>query len=322
MKKTKKYAVGVDLGGTSIKVGIVSKEGKIVAKTAVETLADLGPKTVVAQIKKGINNIYKEYRKEIEGIGIGSPGIVSIEKGTVEHPPNLNNWKKVPLGDLIEDEFKVKVTVENDANAAAIGELIFGAGRRLNDFIMVTLGTGVGGGIIIDRKIYRGEIGAAGELGHLSIEFDGPQCNCGNRGCVETYVGNSYLVDRVVKEIEGKKDSKIFELLNNNLDYLTPKIIHDAALAGDEFAKKVIIDTGRYLGYGLSSVINVLDISRVIVGGGVAGFGQLLFDSIGNTIKERTLKSLQGRVKILPARLKNEAGIKGASSLVFYRALL
>lgn len=322
MKKMKKYAVGVDLGGTSIKIGIVSKEGKIIAKTAVETLADMGPKTVVNQIKKGINSLLPGYKKEIEGIGIGSPGIVSIEKGTVENPPNLNNWKKVQLGDLIESEFKIKVIVENDANAAAIGELIFGAGRKLNDFIMVTLGTGVGGGIIIDRKIYRGEIGAAGELGHTTIDYNGPQCNCGAKGCVETFVGNSYLVDRVVKEIQGKKDSKIFELLNNNLDYLTPKIISDAAQSGDEFAKGVIVDTGRFLGYGLASSVNILDISKIVIGGGVAGFGKLLFDSIENTVKERTLKSLQSRVKILPAKLRNEAGILGASSLVFYKAQL
>jgi len=322
MKKTKLYSVGVDIGGTSIKVGVVSKDGKIIAKTAVDTLSELGPKGVVNQIIKGINNVLPEYIKEIEGIGIGAPGIVSIEKGTVEHPPNLYNWKKVHLGKLIEDEFRLKVTVENDANAAAIGELMYGAGRQFEDFIMITLGTGVGGGIILNRKIYRGEIGAAGEIGHTTIDYNGPLCNCGANGCVETYIGNGYLVDQVIREKHNQKNSKIFELLDHNLDYLTPKIISDAAQQGDDFARKVIIDAGRYLGIGLASVVNILDISKIIIGGGVAGFGKLLFDSVENSLREKTLKSLRSRVKIYPAKLKNEAGIKGASSLVFYRALL
>lgn len=320
MRNVKKYALGVDIGGTSIKVGVVSKEGKIVAKTAVDTLSELGPKGVVNQIRKGINNVLPEFKKELEGIGIGAPGIVDINTGVVENPPNLHNWKKVNLGKIIEEDFGLRVTVENDANGAAIGELIFGAGRKFNDFIMITLGTGVGGGIIINRKIYRGEIGAAGEIGHTTIDYNGPLCNCGSYGCIETYIGNGYLVDRVIREKHTQKNSKIFKLLNDNLDYLTPKIISDAAQQGDEFAKSVIVDAGRYLGIGLASVVNILDISRIIIGGGVAGFGKVLFDAVENSIRERTLKSLRSRVKIYPAKLRNEAGILGASSLVFYRA--
>lgn len=315
-----KFAIGVDLGGTSIKVGVVSKEGKIEKKISVDTLADGGPDIVIHQIKKGIDQVIEKYLKQIVGIGIGSPGVVAAKKGMVEHPPNLPGWEKVPLGKIIEKEYKIDTFVENDANAAAVGELIFGAGKGIDNFIMVTLGTGVGSGLIIDGKLYRGETGAAGELGHITIDYKGPKCNCGNIGCVETYVGNNYMVERVSAELGNHAESKIFELLDNNLGQLSPKIICDAANGGDPYAKSVVIETGKYLGYGLASVVNLLDISKIIVGGGVAGFGKLLFDSIQDTIKERTLKSLKDRIEVLPAKLKNEAGILGASALVFYQS--
>ncbi|MGE5402200.1 MAG: ROK family protein [Ignavibacteriales bacterium] len=320
MAKSKKYVIGVDLGGTSIKVGVVSKEGKLVKKVFVDTLASQGPKVVVNQIKKGIDLVIGDYKKEVGGIGIGSPGVVSMKKGTVENPPNLPGWTKVPLGKLIEKEFNIRTVVENDANAAAVGELIFGAGKNFSDFVMVTLGTGVGGGIIIDGKLYRGEKGAAGELGHMTIDYNGPKCNCGSYGCIETYVGNNYLVERVNKELQSGKATKIYDLLDNNLNNLTPKVVFDAAQLGDEFAKSVIVETGSYLGYALTSVINLLDIDKILIGGGVAGFGVLLFDSIRDTIRQRVLKPLAPRIKVLPAKLKNEAGIKGASALVFYQA--
>lgn len=320
MAKNKKYVIGVDLGGTSIKVGVVSKDGKLIKKGFVDTLADQGPKTVVNQIKKGIELVLCDYRTDIGGIGIGAPGVVSMEKGTVENPPNLPGWKKVFLSRVIEDEFNLRTVVENDANAAAVGEMIFGAGKNFTDFIMVTLGTGVGGGIIINRKLYHGMQGAAGELGHTTIDFNGHRCNCGSYGCIETYVGNGYIVERVHNLLkDGKQETEIYDLLDNNLNNLTPKIINDAAQLGDEFSKSIIVDTGKYLGYALASSINLMDIHNVIIGGGVAGFGALLFDSVRETVKQRVLTSLAPKVKIVPAKLKNEAGIKGASSLVFYK---
>jgi glucokinase len=318
MSKEKKYVIGVDLGGTSIKVGVVDKDGKIQKKASVETLANGGPDIIIHQIKKGIDTVLEDFEKEIAGIGIGSPGVVSKKKGTVENPPNFSNWNKIHLGKIIEKEYGIDTFVENDANAAAIGELIFGAGVGLSDFIMVTLGTGVGGGIIMNGKIYRGETGAAGELGHIIIQSDGNPCNCGGFGCIETYAGSNYLVDRISNELQNHPESKIFEILDNKLEHLSPKIISEAALAGDEFAKSVIMDTGRYLGYALTSAVNILDISTIIVGGGVSGFGKVLFDSLEKTLKERVLTSHKENIKIFPAKLKNEAGIKGASALVFY----
>ena len=313
-----KYAIGVDLGGTKIKLGIVTSEGKIIKKTAVPTLAEEGAEKSIGQIKNGIAHLIKGNKKIINGIGIGAPGVVSLKKGTVENPPNLPGWGRVHLGKIISNEFSLPTFVENDANAAAIGEFIYGAGKKLDSFIMVTLGTGVGGGIIYNKKLFRGDFGAAGEIGHTSIDYKGPKCKCGSYGCLEVYLGNNYLIENVKKDLDGNRDSKIFELIDNNLENLSPKIIHEASLLGDEFSQNVIKDAGNKLGYGLASIVNVIDISNIIIGGGVAGFGKPLFDAVKDGLCSRVLTSLKPRIKVKPASLKNNAGVKGAASLVFH----
>jgi glucokinase len=321
MSKKEKYAVGVDLGGTNLKLGIVTDDGQIIEKSALKTNADEGPDSIIRQIIKGINEIFLNNKFKIQGVGIGSPGVVSPEHGTVENPPNLPHWGTVPLGKYIKEEFGLAVHVENDANAAAIGEMIFGAGKDLNSFIMITLGTGVGGGIIHNRQIFRGEFGAAGEIGHMTINFEGPKCNCGSIGCIETYIGINYLKKRVSEELLEHRNSKIWNLINDNLAEVTPKIIQEAAEMDDEYAKFVIERMGLHLGAALASVSNLLDINTIIVGGGVAGFGAPLIDAITKNIKERVLTSIKNRVKVIPALLKNDAGIQGASALVFYKSL-
>ncbi len=320
MSKSEKYAVGVDLGGTSVKVGIVTEKGKIVKKTSIDTKASGGPKVVVAQIEKAVAQLLEKNKKKIQGIGIGAPGTISTKKGTVQNPPNLPGWEKVNLGKIIEKKFGNDVYVENDANAAAIGEMIFGAGKKLESFLMITLGTGVGGGIIFNKKLFRGQTGGAGELGHMTIDLNGPKCNCGSFGCIETYVGNNYLVERVKKQLKENKSSLILKLVDNDLSKLTPKIINDALVQDDKFAQSVIVDLGKYLGAALASACNLLDISTFIIGGGVAGFGAPLFNEIEKTTKSRVLTPLRKRVKIIPAKLKNDAGIKGASALVFHNS--
>jgi glucokinase len=318
MTEKEKYAIGVDLGGTSVKLGIVSHQGKIIKKTAVETKAEDGPESVISQIKYGINILLHKNNLKLNGIGIGSPGTVNIKKGIVETPPNFPGWKKINLGKIIKKEFNIKVHVDNDANAAAIGEMIFGAGKNIDSFVMITLGTGVGGGIVFNRKIFRGEHGGAGEVGHVTIDYKGEKCNCGSYGCIEAYAGNAYLIRRVKEQLNNYPDSLIWDLISKNPNNLTPKIIDTAALKGDEFAKSVIRDLGYYLGAAFSSVSNLLDINTFIIGGGVAGFGAPLFKTIKEIMTQRVLTPLRPKIKIIPARLKNDAGIKGASSLVFY----
>ncbi len=318
MAKQIKTAIGVDLGGTNIKIGIVSSNGKILKKTSIKTEAHQGHEKVIENIKSGIKEILKSNKQKIKGIGIGCPGVINVKKGTVENPPNIPGWKKVKLGSIIQKEFKIDVCVENDANAAAIGEMIFGAGKKYSSFIMVTLGTGVGGGIVFNKKIFRGEFGAAGEIGHISIDGNGPACNCGSYGCIEAYIGNQYLKDRVRIELADQSDSKIWELIDNDLSNVSPRIIQNAAEFGDKYAQSIIHSMGVQLGTVFASLSNVLDISTFIIGGGVAGFGKPLFETICKTATARVLTPLRPRVKVIPAKLKNDAGIKGASALVFY----
>jgi glucokinase len=320
MNTQSSYAIGVDLGGTSVKLGIVSQQGKIIKKTAVETKAEDGPQSVIGQIKYGINILLHNNKFKLHGIGIGSPGTVSIKNGIVENPPNFPGWKKINLGSIITKEFNTKVHVDNDANAAAIGEMIFGAGKNINSFVMITLGTGVGGGIVFNRKIFRGEHGGAGEVGHITIDYKGEKCNCGSFGCIEAYAGNAYLIRRVKQDLNNYPNSMIWNLISKNPDNLTPKIINIAAEKGDVFAKSIVKDMGKFLGAAFSSVSNLLDINTFIIGGGVAGFGNPLFSSIKEIMTQRVLTPLRPKIKIIPAKLRNDAGIKGASSLVFYNS--
>ena len=318
MGKTAKYAIGVDLGGTNIKIGIVTDKGKIIKQTSIKTEAEGGPKKVISNIQKGIEEILVKNKIKIQGIGIGCPGVVSTKKGIVENAPNLPGWKNIKLGSILKNKFGYKVHLENDANAAAIGELIFGAGKKFKSFVMVTLGTGVGGGIVFNKKIFRGEFGAAGEIGHISIDVNGPKCNCGSTGCIEAYAGNSYLKEKIRSELNNYPESRVWKLIENDLTKVSPRTIQAAAEKNDAYSRFVIDRMGRQLGVALASLSNLLDISTFIIGGGVAGFGKPLFDSTRITITQRVLSSLRSRVLVIPAKLKNDAGIQGASSLVFY----
>jgi len=318
--KNEKYALGVDIGGTNIKLGIVSEKGEIILSSLVPTNRKGGPEEVISQLKKGIAEIIFENEIKIEGIGIGAAGSVSSQKGTVSNPPNVPGWKVINIVEIIKEEFNIPVFIDNDANAAAIGEMLYGAGKFFNSFALVTLGTGVGGGLILNRRIYQGDTGAAGEIGHISVDHNGRMCNCGSKGCVEAYVGNHYLMDIVKEELAEHQGSKILDIINKNTDLLTPKIINEAASSGDEYALQIIERVGFYVGVALSSVGNLLDVDTFIIGGGVSAFGVPLLNSIKRTIEQNVLKALKDRIKVVPAMLKNEAGIIGSSSLVFYNS--
>lgn len=318
MTREEKFAIGIDLGGTSVKSGIVSGNGKIVKKISIETKAEEGPKAVIKQIKKSVKLLLEGNRRKIEGIGIGAPGTIEIKKGTVENPPNFPGWGRIHLGSILEHEFGMKTRAENDANAAAIGEMIFGAGKKLQNFILVTLGTGVGGGLILGGKLFRGESGGAGEIGHMTIDYNGKKCKCGGTGCVEAYTGNQYLIEDVKKELPEHSESKLIELMAD--EELTPKLISKAAELNDEYAISIVKRYGLRLGSSLANAVNLLDVTHIIIGGGQAGFGDLLFNAVEDSIKERVLIPMKPRISVKPAKLKNDAGIKGASALVFYKA--
>jgi len=235
----------------------------------------------------------------------------------VKAPPNFANWDEVPLRDEIARLFPASlVAVENDANAAAIAESKFGAGMQYPNFLFVIWGTGVGGGIILNRKIFRGPTGGAGEIGHVTIDYNGPQCNCGNLGCVETYVGQRYLSQRAALRLQSHPESKILQLVGGDLSRIEPVYISQAANAGDAVARDILMEAGELLGIGLAGVMNIMDLRVSIIGGGISAAGDFVMNAVQESVIRHVLKPLRKEIRVLPARLGNNAGLLGAAGLV------
>ncbi|MCM8767253.1 MAG: ROK family protein [Candidatus Omnitrophica bacterium] len=311
-----KKAVGIDLGGTYIKAGLVDETGKILKKQQFPTLAEKNDRQLVlTQIEKSIEFAFEI---DIEGIGIGTPGVVDDE-GIVYEAPNLPEWDNINLKKIFEEKFKKKVVVENDVNTIAWGEYLFGAGKGSKTMICITLGTGLGGGIVKDGKLLRGGKYSAIEIGHITIDYKGPKCKCGNIGCIERFVGRDYIVERAIKGIKEGKKTKIYQLVNGDLDKITPKTISDAYNLGDEFAESIWIDVGVCLGAMFASLVNLLNPDLIVIGGGIAQAGKILFDTIEKTIKERAMKILSKNLRVVPAGLGVDAGIVAAASLIFQK---
>ncbi len=320
MMEEKTFAIGIDLGGTSIKAASVGRTGSIMQQMSVDSKASIGPAAVIEQLHVAIREILSRHNvADCLGIGIGSPGVVD-ERGVVKYPPNFAHWSDVPLAEAIRKDQPMRVEVENDANAAAIAESKFGAGIDHKDFLFVIWGTGVGGGIIIDRKIFRGSQGGAGEIGHITIDHNGPDCNCGSRGCIESYIGQRYLSTHARHLLErlGKSapPTKISELVGGNLDKIEPYIISMAAEQGDKVAREILEEAGELLGYALASALNILDLRIVVIGGGISAAPHYVYEAIESALRERVLKPYKPDVRVIRAKLGNTAGAIGAASLV------
>lgn len=313
-----KFAIGVDLGATTVKTGIVSSSGKILYQNKLPTNGHLGPSAVIQQIELSVRDamMHSDGKKAV-GIGIGAPGVVDDE-GVVKSPPNMAQWNEIPLAREVKKIFRrYQIKVENDANAAAIAESKFGAGRRFPDFLFVIWGTGVGGGIILDHKIYRGPSGGAGEIGHISIHYEGPECNCGNHGCVEAYVGQRYLSQRTAERLKTQPESMIAQLVGGDLSKLEPVYIAQAAQQGDQLAREILTEAASLLGVAIAGVMNTMDLRVSIIGGGISAAGDFVLDAVQESVRSRVLTPLRPGIKVLQAQLGNNAGILGAAGLVF-----
>jgi glucokinase len=316
----KNIIIGVDLGGTRIKLGAANQQGDIVKDINVAAEAEKGPQSVISNIIKGCKELIDSGifpKDSVKGVGIGAPGSVDLDGGTVKYPPNFPNWGVVRLGEEVSKGLNgLTVEVDNDANAAIAGESKFGAGKNTDNFFMLTLGTGVGGGIIIDNKVFRGVTGAGAELGHISIDYKGEPCKCGNIGCIEAYVGQRYFSKRTADQLKDYPGSKIHDLINGDIDKLEPFIIFKAAEAGDEFAIKALAEFGFYVGVAISNLVNIFDFQLAVIGGGISAAGSFIFDPMIKTANERVLSVHRDKFKIVPAELGNRAGILGAAALV------
>ncbi|MDK2806605.1 MAG: glucokinase [Thermoanaerobacterium sp.] len=313
----KKLACGVDLGGTKINTGIMDSDGNILYNVKVPTEADKGPQHVINNIKKSIIDSLKNTKLEIDqiaGIGIGAPGPLNADSGVVECPPNLPGWIDIHLVDILKQEFNTEIKLNNDANAAALAEHLFGAGQGIDDMVYVTVSTGIGGGAIIGGKLYNGANSNAAEIGHHSINFDGPRwCNCGNPGCLESYASGTSLVKFAKKYIESGRNTILKSI---PMDELKAENIFDAAKSGDELALELIENEAFYLGVGIVNIMAFYNPKRIIIGGGLSSQWDVLYDKMMKTVKDRALKPNREICDVVKAKLGGNVGLIGAAALV------
>ncbi len=314
----KRYIVGVDVGGTHTKVAILNLRGRIVVRDSFLTKQHKKEaliKTISASLNKLISkrNLRK---KDILGLGIGVPGLVNFKKGLVFYFVNIPGWKNVPLKKKLERLTGLSTFVDNDVKGMALGELIYGAGKGYEHMICLTLGTGVGGAVIIDGRLYRGKSLVAGEIGHIPINERGPLCNCGGSGCMEAYVGREYFLRDIKKSLRKGSKSIIKKMVKNRLGDITPELLEKAACKGDSFAKKKWKEYGEHIGNALVGVVNLFNQELIVIGVGISNAGRIVFDPIRATIRKKAMKVQKKAVKVVKAKLGNDAGIIGAAELV------
>ncbi len=314
----KQVAVGIDLGGTNIKAGLVDSDGAILCDAHVRTQANRGPDHVLGRIAEAIGQVLRQRPDgaEVCGVGIGAPGKVSMDRTTVIKPPNFSDWDEVNLSKSLAHLVPGCVVVENDANCAGLGSATWGAGRDFDSFIMVTLGTGVGGAIIHEKKLFRGVTGGAGELGHMSIDYEGPYARSGVAGATEAYLGLHYLSHHARYQLH-TRPSILHEWAGRDLARLSPKMLHQAAEQGDEPAREVLAWAGHKLGVALASVVNLLDIRKLVVGGGVSAAGHYLLDPARMALHGAVMPSLSEGLELVRETRGNEVGVLGAARLAF-----
>jgi len=310
--------IGVDLGGTNIKVGLITPDGAVAARHSVPTEAHEGPRAVAARICRAARQCADAAGLAVEhlpGIGVGCPGTINLEAGVAEFSPNLPGWRNVPLRRLIEDDLGLPCALDNDANAAALAEQWVGAGRGASSLVLLTLGTGIGGGIVLDGRVWHGANGVAGEIGHMCIEPDGRPCPCGNRGCFERYASATGMVLTLREAVAAGAATALAQ----EGEDVTAARIHAAAVGGDGVALHVVERTGRYLGVGVSNIMHLLNPRVIAFSGGVAAAGRILMEPALEEVKERTLEASRRDVKVCFAELPTDAGIIGAARCFMVR---
>lgn len=299
-----KFIISVDLGGTNLKIGLLDSGFKLQDKLVLETAKFASKDKLIEAIAGSIRVVIKRngiLNRNLLGVGVGVPGPVDPLRGKVHIFPNIPGWKDVNLKEILESRLGLRVFLDNDANLMCLAEAKFGAARGAGNAVCLTLGTGVGGGIIIAGNLYRGSSFTAGEIGHIPINENGPRCNCGAEACLEAYVGNE-AVKRTARALF-KRDMSLEEL-------------SDLAKRGNRQAKKIWTQAGERLGVALGGVINFFDPDVIVIGGGVARAGKVLFDAVKKTVSKRAMRVQSRHVRIRPAKLASDAGLIGAAILV------
>ena len=313
--------IGIDVGGTKVAGGLVTLKGRLVESRIVPTHADQGFAKSYIQIVHLIERLIRAAggKHNLRGIGICAPGPLNPKTGVVINPPNLPGWRNIELAKMVEKQFGLPTKLENDANAAGLAEVLFGAAVGFKDVFYVTVSTGIGTGIIINRKIHHGKNGVAGEGGHVSIDYRSPyRCGCGTLGCIEALAAGPAMARRarVMLEQEHTLPSALRTMTHGRLEEISPLMIQEAARRGDGVAKAILDETGFYLGVWLAGMITLFDPEAIVIGGGVSRIGKPLFDKIKKTIPQYTIDRLFAvNTPVLPAKLQKNVGIYGAAAV-------
>ena len=313
----KNILIGIDVGGTNVKVGCFDLDLKLFGKISIETAADMGPELLVARIADSIKKLINKCGFKIEDLaacGIGTPGPADYKAGIIINSTNMPKFKNVPIRKMLGDALHCPVAFDNDANTACLGEFVAGAGKDITDMIFFTLGTGIGGGIISDGKLLRGSGGNAAELGHLIIEPDGRLCNCGQRGCVEAYASANQTAKRATEAIESGAESSLKEVLKEK-GGLTSKDVYEHLAKGDALAKEITDETAKALAILCVNMLHTTEPQRIVFAGGMIAAGNILLDRIKYYFQEQIWKLKKETVKICFATLGEDAGIIGAAAL-------
>jgi glucokinase-like ROK family protein len=312
------YVVGVDLGTLNTIAAVVNLEGKIVERVEHPTNGEQNRDDVIERVKAAIHEVISVSNvnlQKIAGIGLAVPGLVDSKRGMMLITPNFG-WKDTPLKEMLEEEFHTPIFIDNNVNAMALSEAEFGIGRGVKNFICVNIGIGIGSGVIINREIYRGETECTGEIGHTTVDYNGPKCSCGNNGCLEVMAAGPAIARRAVKAIREGRKTVITDLVKGNLNRITAAVVAQAANQGDKLAREIMEKTGEYLGTGVANIINLFNPQMVIIGGGVSQAGDLVFDPLKRTMKKRAFSVPAKAVKIVTPSLGRDCTVIGAATLV------
>jgi glucokinase len=325
---TQRYIVGIDLGGTNIAAAALPTDGSAVLAFASRlTRADLGADAVTGRIAEAVEDVITEVsrdtgatRADFLGVGIGAPGPLDRERGIVIVAPNLG-WKNYGLRDRITAAVDLPATLDNDANCATVGEWWCGAARGARNVVGITIGTGIGGGLILNGDLYHGSSDVAGEIGHTTIDSTGRRCKCGNYGCLEAYASGPAIAERAREALAGDEESILPRMVDGDLQRITARTVYDAALRGDETAREVVRDTARFLGTGLANLLNIVNPDVVVLAGGVTEAGDALFEPLRAEVKRRAFRPAVDACRIVPGMLGGSAGVVGAVATFKMQAL-
>jgi glucokinase len=315
----------VDLGGTNIKCALAGEDGEVVAQDNVPTRAHEGPEAVLVRMAELVGGLSEKAGREPAALGMGVPGLADLKAGVTKFLPNLPTfWRDVPVRELLSPRVGCPVYLLNDVRMATLGELTFGHGREMEAPTMAffALGTGIGGGVAVDGKLRLGPLGAAGELGHMTVLPDGPRCGCGSHGCMEALASGPAITAEGVRLMLIGQAPKLHELVGGDASRVTPREMAAAAEAGEEAIREALVRAARYLGIGVANIVTALHPDIIVLGGGVAQIGPLLFDTVRETLRSRVRMFPTDDIRIEPSLLGDRAGALGGIALAMKKGLL